>query len=75
MCLWISPEIVGPNVFSCSEPIQIKYLRYRWCGSVWTVFRRTVSDADGHGHSPVGILVSETDMSATKVAFNVGKRT
>lgn len=26
MFRWISPEIVDPNVFSCSEPIQIRYL-------------------------------------------------
>lgn len=25
----MSPEIVGPNVFACSEPIHIKYLRDR----------------------------------------------
>jgi hypothetical protein len=30
----MSPEIVGPNVFACSEPIHIKYLRGRVTGGV-----------------------------------------
>ncbi len=31
MCLWMRPEMVGPKVFSCSEPIQIKYLKEGTC--------------------------------------------
>ena len=27
MCLWMRPEMVGPKVFSWSDPIQMRYLR------------------------------------------------
>ena len=33
-CLWMRLEIVGPNVFSWSEPIQMRYLRTNESASV-----------------------------------------